>query len=133
MMRKAGISQDLIRGNIDTIVLRILCEGDSYGYEIMKAVSRNSGGKYELRESSLYTSLKRLQIQHLIEAYEGEESHGNRRKYYRVTLLGKETFEQNLRAWRMAKNLIDQLIEVQGKDEESENNMDTEDKKTQIG
>lgn len=49
MMREAGISQDLIRGNIDTIVLRMLCESDSYGYEIMKVVSRNSGGKYEPR------------------------------------------------------------------------------------
>lgn len=69
----------------------------------------------------------------MIEAYEGEESYGDRRKYYRVTLLGKETFGQNLRAWRRATNLIDQLIEVQGKDKESENNTDTEDKKTQIG
>lgn len=75
-MAEAGISQDFIRGHIDTIVLRILCEGDNYGYEIMKAVSKSSYGKYELKESSLYTSLKRLQLQNLIEVYLGEESQG---------------------------------------------------------
>lgn len=118
MMRESGISQDLIRGNIDTIVLRILCEGDNYGYEIMKAVFKNSGGNYEMKESSLYTSLKRLLTQNLIEAYWGEESQGGKRKYYQITPLGKETFEQNLKAWRTAKALIDQLIEVQGKEGE---------------
>lgn len=117
-MIKASISQDLIRGNIDTIVLRILCEGDNYGYEIMKAVSKSSSGSYELKESSLYTSLKRLQTQKLVEAYWGEESHGGKRKYYHITPLGKETFEQNLQAWRIAKTLIDQLIEIQENEDE---------------
>lgn len=117
-MQKGGISQDLIRGNIDTIVLRILCEGDTYGYEIMKAVSKDSGGNYELKESSLYTSLKRLQMQNLVSVYTGEESHGGKRKYYQVTALGEETYEENLQAWRIAKNLIDQLIEIKGNDEE---------------
>ena len=116
-MIEGGISQDLIRGNIDTIVLRILCEGDNYGYEIMKAVSKSSNGNYELKESSLYTSLKRLQTQNLIKVYEGEESHGGKRKYYQVTSLGRETFEKNLEAWKMAKILIDQLIEVQRKED----------------
>lgn len=117
-MRESSISQDLIRGNIDTIVLRILCEGDNYGYEIMKAVSKSSSGNYEMKESSLYTSLKRLQTQKLIEAYWGDESHGGKRKYYQITPLGNETFEQNLKAWRTAKALIDQLIEIKENDEE---------------
>lgn len=117
MVQEGGISQDLIRGNIDTIVLRVLCEGDNYGYEIIKAVSRDSGGNYELKESSLYTSLKRLQTQNLIEAYWGEESHGGKRKYYQITSLGKEVFEKNLKAWREAKILIDQLIEIKENNE----------------
>ena len=45
-----NINSDLIRGLIDTIILRILLDGDSYGYEIMKAVLANSGGAYELKE-----------------------------------------------------------------------------------
>lgn len=117
-MREGGISQDLIRGNIDTIVLRILCEGDTYGYEIMKAVSKSSDGNYELKESSLYTSLKRLETQNLIESYTGEESYGGRRKYYQITPLGREIFEKNLKAWRTARILLDQLIEVQKREEE---------------
>lgn len=57
-------------------------------------------------------------MKNLIEAYWGEESNGDQRKYYGVTLLGKEMFEQNLKAWRKVKDLIDQMIKVQGNDEE---------------
>jgi PadR family transcriptional regulator, regulatory protein PadR len=110
-MSDSGISSDLIRGNIDTIILRVLYEGDNYGYEIIKAISKNSGGAYELKEPSLYTSLKRLESQGLIESYWGDESQGGRRKYYKITASGIEAYKNNLAAWKTAKRLIDQLIE----------------------
>jgi PadR family transcriptional regulator PadR len=115
-LSESSISSELIRGNIDTIILCVLCEGDNYGYEIIKAISKKSHGKYELKEPSLYTSLKRLESQKLIESYWGDESQGGRRKYYKVTTSGKETYKNNLSAWKIAKDLIDQLIE---KEEES--------------
>ncbi|MEG0641146.1 MAG: PadR family transcriptional regulator [Clostridium sp.] len=106
-----GISSDLIRGNIDTIILRVLFDGDNYGYEIIKTISKNSKGEYELKEPSLYTSLKRLESQKLIESYWGNESQGGRRKYYKITELGKETYQRSLSAWKIARELIDKLIE----------------------
>ena len=33
---KSGISADLIRGHINTIILRTLYERDKYGYEIIE-------------------------------------------------------------------------------------------------
>jgi len=113
-----SISRDLIRGNIDTIILRVLSGGDNYGYEIMKAIYKDSGGEYELKETSLYSSLKRLEAQNLIVSYWGDESQGGRRKYYSVTSEGKRAFQYNLEAWRRAKILIDRLIEVRGTENE---------------
>lgn len=110
-MNENNISSDLIRGNIDTIILRVLSDGDSYGYEIIKTISKNSENKYELKEPSLYTSLKRLESQRLIESYWGDESQGGRRKYYKITEIGKETYEKSLLAWKIARELIDKLIE----------------------
>lgn len=110
-MNESSISSDLIRGNIDTIILRVLSECDNYGYEIIKAISKYSNGKYELKEPSLYTSIRRLESQKLIEPYWGDESHGGRRKYYKITRAGLETYKNNLAAWKTARSLIDQLIE----------------------
>lgn len=113
-IKEKSISSDLIRGHIDTIILRVLGEGDNYGYEIIKAIAKLSSGKYELKEPSLYTSLKRLEANKLIESYWGDESQGGRRKYYKVTAAGAETYKNNLAAWKTARDLIDKLISRQG-------------------
>lgn len=110
-MKENSISSDLIRGNIDTIILRVLCDGDNYGYEIIKAIAKKSNGKYELKEPSLYTSLKRLESNQLIQSYWGDESQGGRRKYYKVTAAGMETYQRNLADWKIARELIDKLLE----------------------
>lgn len=113
-MNENIISSDLIRGNIDTIILRVLHDEDNYGYEIIKTIFRDSEGKYELKEPSLYTSLKRLEGQNLIESYWGDESQGGRRKYYRITDSGREAYKKSLSAWKQARDLIDKLIEREG-------------------
>ncbi len=107
------ISSELIRGNIDTVILRVLLDGDNYGYEIIKTIFKKSNGKYELKEPSLYTSLKRLESNKMIQSYWGDESQGGRRKYYRITEAGIEAFHRNAESWRIAKMLIDQLIDRQ--------------------
>lgn len=105
------ISSDLIRGHIDNIILRVLLDGDNYGYEIIKAISEKSGGEYELKEPSLYTSLKRLEVRKLITSYWGDESQGGRRKYYKITESGKQSYCRSLAQWKIACVLIDRLID----------------------
>lgn len=109
-MSAQNINSDLIRGHIDTIILRVLMDGDNYGYEIIKAIFQNSGGEYELKEPSLYTSLKRLEKQNYIQSYWGNESQGGRRKYYNITEAGKKVYADALLAWKNAKDIIDRLI-----------------------
>ena len=40
-----GISADLIRGHINTIILRTLYERDKYGYEIIEEINEKSHGQ----------------------------------------------------------------------------------------
>lgn len=116
-MSGQNISSDLIRGHIDTIILCVLINGDNYGYEIIKAILQNSGGEYELKEPSLYTSLKRLEKQDYIQSYWGNESQGGRRKYYKITDSGKKVYTEALIAWEKAKKIIDRLIKGGDMDE----------------
>lgn len=113
-MSENTISRDLIRGHIDTIILRVLSEGDNYGYEIIKAILKYSNGQYELKEPSLYTSLKRLEKNKWIQSYWGDESQGGRRKYYSLTPQGREAYRANVDAWKIARDLIDLLLETKG-------------------
>lgn len=110
-MSEDVLSSDLIRGHIDTIILRVLLESDNYGYEIIKAIGARSGGSYELKEPSLYTSLRRLETAGLIASYWGDESQGGRRKYYRITESGRAAYARSLTQWRAARVILDRLLD----------------------
>ncbi|NLP24787.1 MAG: helix-turn-helix transcriptional regulator [Syntrophomonadaceae bacterium] len=105
------ISNDLIRGHTDTVILNILRQGDSYGYEIYKKVIALSGNRYELKEATLYTAFRRLEQDGLVVSYWGDESQGGRRKYYRITDQGKKVYQQNKVDWNFAKEVLDKLIQ----------------------
>ncbi|NSL53106.1 PadR family transcriptional regulator [Calidifontibacillus erzurumensis] len=105
-----SISTDLIRGHTDTILLNILRQGESYGYEIYKKIIELSNNKYELKEATLYTAFRRLEKEGYIISFWGDETQGGRRKYYRITEAGMERYEQNKKDWEFAKEILDQLI-----------------------
>lgn len=105
---------DLIRGNIDAIILCTLSAGDSYGYEILKDIAQTSRGAYEMKEPSLYTSLKRLEVQGFVESYWGNETQGARRKYYRMTDAGKKERDEAVARWNGVKVIIDRLLKQDG-------------------
>ncbi len=105
------ISTDLIRGHTDTIILNILRQKDSYGYEIYKTIIALSAQKYELKEATLYSAFRRLEQEEFILSYWGDETQGGRRKYYRITAKGQEVYEQNKKDWEFAKGILDKLIQ----------------------
>ena len=113
-MATRDAESDLIRGNIDAIVLCTLSDGDSYGYEILKDVALTSGGAYEMKEPSLYTSLKRLESQGFVESYWGNESQGARRKYYHITTGGQKELAEATTRWVRARTIIDKLLRQSG-------------------
>ncbi len=119
-MEEQVINSDLIRGNIDTIILSILLQADNYGYNIIKHIYKKSGNTFELKEPTLYSSLRRLESQQLVQSYWGEETQGGRRKYYRITQTGKEMYTKNLRDWQAARDLIDKLIATSNGESEME-------------
>jgi len=107
---KKTINSDLIRGNIDTIILKALAEGDRYGFDIVKEIEQKSSGQYVLKQPTLYSCLKRLETKGFIRSYWGAKSVGGRRKYYTLTDLGRELFTNYQTEWEYSRTVIDKLI-----------------------
>lgn len=82
------MNKEMLKGTIDLLILSVLKENDNYGYQISKVITDKSGETFEIQEATLYLALKRLEKQHSIESYWGEQSHGGKRKYYKVTNEG---------------------------------------------
>ena len=105
-----NIDSDLIRGNIDTIILKTMIDGDKYGLDIIKEVEARSNGTYELKQPTLYSCLKRLENQELISSYWLDSDIGGRRHYYKLTEKGHETLAKKQEEWAKSKFIIDNLL-----------------------
>lgn len=84
------------RGFVNNIILESLISGDKYGYEIIKEVEEKSNGKIQLKQPSLYSSLKRFETKGFITSYWGDSDIGGRRHYYTITELGKNHYNKTI-------------------------------------
>lgn len=106
------INKEVLKGHIDTLILSLLHKKDMYGYELAKFVKDKSDDQFELKEGTLYLSLKRLEQHKWIESYwSDEQGPGGRRKYYKITSLGQDQFKQKRLEWQFVKKVIDSFIE----------------------
>ncbi|CEI83577.1 PadR family transcriptional regulator [Oceanobacillus oncorhynchi subsp. incaldanensis] len=105
------IRSDIIRGHLESIILRLIYENDQYGYEISKQISLRTESRFQIKEATLYAVFQRLEKKGLIESYYGKVSHGGKRKYYRITMLGKAYLKETAREWEETKEIIDLFME----------------------
>lgn len=106
------IAADLIRGHTETIILAQLMSEDSYGYRINKAVKQMTAGQYEFKEATLYSAFKRLEEEHYIRSYWGNENSGARRRYYAITETGKQHYARLIEDWKRVSDMLEKLIQA---------------------
>lgn len=104
------ISSDGIRGYNDAIILSLLAEGDSYGYQLSKEIRSRTQEDYLIKETTLYSAITRLGKQGLIEAYPGEVTHGKKRTYYRITAAGRRYLADKVAEWQLTKTVVDRFL-----------------------
>ena len=106
------IKSDLVRGHLEAVILKLIIEQDRYGYEISKTIEERTEGGFLIKEATLYSIVKRLEEKDLIESYIGNLTHGKKRRYYRITTLGKSYYKEKVREWKELKMIIESLLEV---------------------
>lgn len=104
------ISSDIIRGYNDTIILSILLEGDSYGYEISKNIRNITNEEYIIKETTLYSAFSRLEKNGFVESYFKDETFGKRRTYFKITEKGRVFYKEKCEEWKLTQNVINKFI-----------------------
>lgn len=105
------ISADAIRGYIDLMVLSLLRDAPSYAYELAQRISAVTGDDYAIKQTTLYSAVKRLEIAEFVTSYQGTSSSGKPRTYYRITDHGREHLVLKAREWRHTKAVVDRFTE----------------------
>jgi len=104
------INSDVIRGHIETIILKLLIEKDMYGYELVSVIKDRTNNLFLIKEATLYAVLQRLEKKELISSYLGEKTFGGKRRYYKVTPLGRAYFKEMLEEWNMLRNIMFNML-----------------------
>lgn len=79
-------------------ILLALSLKERHGYEIIKQVGEDSNGKINLSPGALYTSIKQLVEQGLIQELARQDD--TRRRYYRLSTKGKSVLSEELDYYR---------------------------------
>lgn len=104
------LNGDALRGHTDMLLLSILKEKDSYGYEINKKIEEWTEGNFTLTEATLYTSFKRLVSLGYLTSYWMKSKSNKKRKYYSITETGKQLLSSQIEDWTYMKQIIDKIV-----------------------
>src|SRR5678815_2434215 len=93
---KTGADEFLPLAPATLHILLSLAGEKLHGYGIMKEVSRQSAGRYKLGPGTLYDNLQRLMKQTLVEEAPSPGEENGRRRYYRLTSLGRRVLSAEI-------------------------------------
>jgi PadR family transcriptional regulator PadR len=109
MYKTAMLAKDLVAASSRPLLLSILADGESYGYEIIKRVRELSGGQIEWSDGMLYPVLHRLEKEGLIHSEWKEADTGRERKYYRISSDGRKNLTAERTQWLSVHNTLCKL------------------------
>lgn len=108
------MGHDIIRGNMALMVLSVLSDGPSYGYQITKALKARVGEGLALSTGTLYVTLQRLESQNLIRSYWEKQANGRNRHYFEILPEGRTQLEATVSRWMNRNQALDAVIRGAG-------------------
>ena len=93
-------TRDLQKGSAEMIILALLETRARHGYELAKLIETQSGNKLQFHVASLYPMLYRLESKRLVEGKWVEKAGERRRRFYRLTPLGRKALAGHRQNWR---------------------------------
>lgn len=100
------------KGVLELCVLALLHQRDCYGYEISEILSR----RVDIADGTVYPILRKLKAGGLLTTYLQEESGGPPRKYYKLTELGRETYQNDRAEYLNFAQSVRTLLEDENND-----------------
>ena len=89
-----------MRGAAPLAVLTLLERTEMYGYQLVEALEKDSGGLLSMGQSTVYPLLYNLEARGHVKAVHRSSPTGRQRKYYRLTDEGRGWLEGQRSQWR---------------------------------
>jgi PadR family transcriptional regulator, regulatory protein PadR len=103
------IEKELVAASTEPLVLSLLTERESYGYELIQEVKRLSGDKIEWTDGMLYPVLHRMEDHGWIKSRWVEIENGRKRKYYSIKKDGRQALKEKRAQWTLLSSVFSGL------------------------
>lgn len=101
---------ELLRGTLDTLILKTLAWGPRHGYGIARWLESTTEDTLRIEEGSLYPALYRLEKRGRVASEWGKSELGRRAKYYRITDDGKVHLRQETEDWKRFSAAVSSVL-----------------------
>jgi PadR family transcriptional regulator PadR len=105
-------NKELVGASTSMLVLGVLKQGASYGYDIVRTMNEQAAGAFTWQEGTVYPVLHKLERKGLVQSHWQEGPTGRRRKYYSLTLAGRTALQDGARQWEFFDRLMIRLAGV---------------------
>lgn len=90
---------DLLQGTLDVLILKVVALGPIHGYAIAQRLQQISNDVLQVQQGSLYPALHRLERRKWLRAEWGASDTGREARFYTLTRLGRQHFEDERANW----------------------------------
>jgi transcriptional regulator len=110
------MSEQLLPGTLDLLILRTLLPGPSHGHAVAKHIQRTSEELLQVETGSLYPALHRLEAKKWIAASWELSDKGKRARYYRLTPAGRKQLAAEESKWNALARAIGLILNPGGEE-----------------
>lgn len=104
-------AQQLKKGVLEMLVLQVICQRPTYGYELLSRLKGGSQGWLQLKEGTLYPILYRLEDDGLIAArWSQGQGRVAPKKMYEATELGREENLRRQQVWQQFQQTVNRFL-----------------------
>lgn len=104
---------DLLQGNLEMMILRILSSGSRHGWGIAQRIHLLSEAALRIEEGSLYLALYRMQRKGWIRSEWGQSVNNRKAKFYELTKAGRRQLETHREGWDRLCSAIAQVMRTE--------------------
>ena len=106
-----AIDKSLQTGSTTMLLLKLLEDGDLYGYQMIERLEERSNNVFALKAGTLYPLLHNMEEQGLVVSYEQTAETGRKRKYYSLTQKGRELLVSKEQEWRVFSGAVNKVLQ----------------------
>ena len=105
-------SQDLPRGTLELMILKVLSLEPMHGWGIIKRIQQLSREVFQVNQGSLYPALQRLKKKGWIRSEWRVTENSRRARYYTLTDSGREKLGEERQAWETSTTAVGRILDA---------------------